>query len=469
MKTERIIWTAKFLTVLTLSFLLSLNFYMFETKKINSDPFKTHYISDEVWYVSASRNILREVFHLYPVSSNATIQAKDVVALSKFIGLYSSEFGITESKPYSKIKNAAYVIANSTEGIQKLLKEHEKYNLTLVQPGWIYPDQPGILKYLNLEHPPLAKYFIMHQILIEDKPPSWRVPSVVLGSLVVFVLPVAIYLYTGSLLFSLGTLLLLFFDEPLRAMSMVAMLDIYAGAFSSFSLALLPFSPLLGTIFYALASISKYTAFFYFVPIAYVYWFEKRKSPLGSVLRPLLAFAIALVLSSLPLIIGLGFERWLAKLLWGIHWFLMSRPSGPPPASPLDWILGQAPCPLYINPSLYVYTNSSIMMLALAAFFVLFPLRKRRTYRPAWLASLYLVSALLGFTFVYLAGNKTLYTFYVVVFTPMADVAAAGLVPLMMNWDDAADAVDWWSEAIRKAIRWLRGEERLVCRLERPS
>jgi len=456
----------KLIVILAFSSIFAYNVYLFDIKFVNEPPFKYHYISDEVWYVSASRNLLREVFHIYPPSTNATVQAKDVVALSKFISLYSSKFGIVSSEPYSKIENAAYVIGNNTEGIKELLKEYKKYNLTLVQPGWKYPDQKGILKYLNLEHPPLAKYFIMNQIRIKDVPPNWRVPGIELGALVTFVLPVALFLYTRSLLLSFTSLLLLYFDEAFRVMSMVAMLDGYAGSFSALSLAALIFSPALGTLFYALASTSKYTALFYFIPIAYVYWFEKRKSPLGSLMRPLLAFAIALIALSLPIILGLGFDTWLSKLLWGIKWFLMSRPSGPPPASPLDWVLGRQPSPLYVNPSLYVYTNPTIIQLALMAFFLLFPLRRERAYRPSWLASLYLVSALLGLSLVYVAGNKTLYTFYVSVFTPMADVASAGIVLLLANWDDANETVEWWWRAAKRALRWLLGKERLVCRLE---
>ena len=460
----KIINVAKSIVVISLSFILALNFYLFAIDFVNKPPFKYNYISDEVWYVSASRNLLREVFHAYPNSSNATIQAKDIVSLTKFISLYSSKYGIESSEPYTKVKNAAYLIGNSTEGIKRLIKDAKKYNITLVQPGWKYPDQEGILKYLNLEHPPLGKYLIAYQILKDDVPPNWRVPGIILGTIAFFVLPVALYFYTNSLLLSLGTLLLLHFDEAFRVMSMVAMLDGYAASFSVLSLAALPFSPGLATLFYALASTSKYTALFYIVPIAYAY--RKRRSPLGSVLVPALAFLIALVALSAPIILSLGFNEWLSRLLWGVKWFLTSRPSGPPPASPLDWILGTQPSPLYINPSLYVYTNPTIMQLALLAFFVLFPLRNKRTYRPAWLSSLYLVSALLGFTLVYLAGNKTLYTFYVAVFTPMADVAAAGVATLLADWPSAADALDWWARAARAAWAWLTGRASLKCKLE---
>ncbi|NPA84804.1 MAG: hypothetical protein GXO07_02215 [Crenarchaeota archaeon] len=457
---------AKAVLIAVLAASLSLSALNFGMQFINSYPFKYNYISDEVWYVSASRNLLREVFGAYPPSPNATVQAKDVVALSKFISLYSYQYGIVTSEPYTKIENAAYVVGNSTEGIKRLVEEGEKYNLTLVQPGWKYPDQKDILKYLNLEHPPLAKYFIMNQMLQKDVPPSWRVPGVVLGALVIFALPLALYLYSRSLLLAATSLLLLYFDEAFRVMSMVAMLDGYAGSFSALSLGALLFSPALGALFYALASTSKYTAFFYFIPIAYVYWFEKGKSPLGSLARPLAAFVAALLLTSLPIILGLGFEEWLGKLLWGLKWFLMSRPSGPPPASPLDWVLGTQPSPLYVDPALYVYTNPQIMMLGLMAFALLFPVRKERPYRASWLASLYLVSALLGLSLVYVAGNKTLYTFYVSVFTPMADVAAAGFAVLLANWEKADEVLGWWWRALRTFVRWALGKERLKCRME---
>ncbi|ABU82259.1 membrane-bound dolichyl-phosphate-mannose-protein mannosyltransferase-like protein [Ignicoccus hospitalis] len=456
----------KLAAVLALSFLFSLNFYNFGIEFISKPPFKYNYISDEVWYVSASRNLMREVFRAYPNSSNATVQAKDIVALTKFISLYSSQYGIDYSEPYSKIENAAYLVGNSTEGIKKLMKDAEKFNLTLVQPGWKYPDHEGILKYLNLEHPPLAKYIIGLKLLGEDLPPSWRLPGVALGSVAFFALPVALYLYSRSLILSLGSLLLLHFDEAFRVMSMVAMLDGYAASFSVLSLAALPLSPALATLFYALASNSKYTALFYFIPIAYVYRYERGKSPLGSLLRPLGSFAVGLVVLSLPIILGLGFDQWLSRLVGGVKWFLTSRPSGPPPASPLDWLTGNQPSPLYVDPALYVYTNPSILQLGLISFFALFPLRRKRTYKPAWLASLYLVSALLGLSAVYLAGNKTLYTFYVAVFTPMADVAAAGLAALLADWDSAYEVVEWWAKRLKGLVAWSLGRARLECKLE---
>ena len=342
----------KLLLILFFSSIFSYSFYLTDYKILNSSSIKDTYISDETWYVSASRNLLREAFHAFPRSPNATLQFKSVVDLAKFNGLYSSNFSFVKIEPYVKIKNAEYAIGRNVTKVFELIKEKDKYNLTIVQPGWKYPDKEGILNYLNLEHPPVGKYFIMYQILKKDVPMNWRIPSMLLGSLVILVLPVAILLSTESFWLSFLTLLLLYFDEPLRVMSMVAMLDIYAASFSAMSFAALLFEPYSATLLYAIASSSKYTAFFYFLPIAYVFWLEKRKSPLGSFLRPLITFILILTLTSLPIIMGLGFQKWLKNLVGGIEWFLVSRPSGPPPSTPWDWIMGTGKVPLSVNPTI---------------------------------------------------------------------------------------------------------------------
>ena len=451
--------------ILLLSATFSYNFYQTDYKLLVNSPLKKSYIGDEVWYVSASRNLLREAFHMYPYSPNATLKFKSSVDLAKFNGFYALKYGIKYVQPYKRIKNAEYGIGNDPSKIRQLIYDKNKYGLVIVQPGWKYPDKAGILNYLNLEHPPLAKYFIMHQIMVKDVPMSWRVPSMVLGSLVVFIVPVALLLATDSFWLSLLALLLLYLDEPLRVMSMVAMLDIYAAAFSAFSYAALLFEPYTATLLYALASSSKYTAFFYLIPIAYVFWLERKKSPGGSFLRPLITFLVVLTLVSMPIILGLGFKKWLDNLIGGIKWFLVSRPTGPPPSNPWDWIMGKGKVPLALKPMLEVYTNSAIMQVALIAFFLLLPLRKRKLYRASWLASLYLVSALVGFQIIYWLGNHTLYAFYTVVFTPFADVAAAGVAILLANYGDVYESLEWWGRLVVNVWDWLWGRRRLECEL----
>ncbi len=455
----------KFLIILFFSSAFSYNFFVTEYRILNSSSIKNTYISDETWYVSASRNLLRVAFHMYPRSSNATLKFKSVVDLAKFNGLYSSKFDFIKMEPYVKIKNSEYAIGKNITKVMMLIREKNKYNISIVQPGWKYPDKEGILNYLNLEHPPVGKYFIMYQILQKDVPMNWRIPSMVLGSLVVFIVPIALLIATDSFWLSFLSMLLLYFDEPLRAMSMVAMLDIYAASFSVMSFSALLFEPYTATVLYAIASSSKYTAFFYFIPLAYVFWLERKKSPAGSVLRPLMTFVIVLTLTSLPIILGLGFENWLKNLIGGIEWFLVSRPSGPPPSTPWDWIVGTGKVPLSVKPTLEVYTNPTVIQLAIIAFFLLLPLRKKKLYRAPWLASFYLISALLGFQAIYWAGNHTLYAFYTVVFTPFADVAAAGLAISLMNYSHISEALQWWWSVIKRSWQWLWGKKRLECKL----
>ncbi len=448
--------------VLLFSFILSFNFYQSGLKYIKEIPKGSNgYISDEVWYVSASRNILREVFHLQPLCSkcNATLVFKNTSAMTDFV-LRISRYRLKFLGSYTKFPGI-YVSASR----ERLLNLTTIKNVTLVQLGWMYPDKEGIYKYLNLEHPPIGKYFILTSIYFNDKPPSWRLPGLTLASVALFITTIAIYLVSRSLILTFASGILLYYDIPYRVMSLVAMLDIYASVFSliAFSL-LINRRRRLGTIIWGIAAASKYTAVPYILPLAYLYW-KERKAIIPSFLIPAMVFVVILTLSSLPLIIGLGPIRWINELLGGIKWFLTSRPAGPPPASPLDWILGKQPSPLLINPDMYVRTNPSVMQLGIISFFLLYPLRKERKYLVGWIASLFLVSSLLGFMFVYLAGNKTLYTFYAPVFSVFADIATAGVVLLLTSLEDLGESISWWWSAVKKAWRVGWGEEIIYCRV----
>jgi len=91
---------------------------------------------------------------------------------------------------------------------------------------------------LNPMHPPLAKQFIALSIRIfGDNPLGWRYPGVLFGALAM----VAIYL-CGLALFAaqgpaIATALLAFFNQMLFVQSRIAMLDIFALAFSLFAIA----------------------------------------------------------------------------------------------------------------------------------------------------------------------------------------------------------------------------------------
>ncbi len=456
----------KLILVVLLTIFLTVNFFYEEYGFARMKPVAYDYIGDEVWYTSAARNILREVFKVYPPcipQCNATLQFENSLSLTSFLLNYAGNYSIDVLYHYKKVENAIYVNLPKHQ-LKALFRDAKKLNISIVQPGWRYPEQKGILKYLNLEHPPLGKYFIGLAMLKEDVPWMWRVPGILLASIALFSILMASYLVTGSLWFWLSVALLLYHDIAFRTMSMVAMLDIYSAVFSVISLALIPYSVTLAIIAFALATSSKYTAAFYILPIAYVL-VKRGKSPIASIALPTIAALVVFLVLSSPLIAKLGFVNWLNQVLSGISWFTVSRPSGPPPASPLDWIEGNSPSPLYIDPALYVVTNGAVMKTALLAFLLLYPLKEKRKYWLPWLASLFLVSSLLGFELLYLKGNKTLYSFYTVVFTPMADVGAAGVVLLLTNFNDVAYSLEWWKRTLGSLWALLKGEKKLKCQL----
>ena len=456
----------KLAVVLAMTLIASYNFIVFELTYSKKPPIAYTYVGDEVWYVSASRNILREVFHLFPpcsIQCNATVQFADKGSELRFLLKTVPKLKLSVLYNYTKVKNALY-IEGPKGSIEKLIKNKELYNITVVQPGWKYPEQQGILKYLNLEHPPLGKYFIGLAILEKDVPWMWRRPGIILSTVAFFTLTLASYLATGSLIMWITTLMLLYFDIPLRVMSMVAMLDIYSASFSMLAISALPFSVPLSVVMWSLATSSKYTAAFYLIPLAYVFW-KRGDGILEALLKPATVALATFLLLSLPLILHLGPFKWLDEVIRGLTWFTVSRPAGPPVSGPWEWMMGKGVSPLYINPALYVTTNAFVMLTGIASFFLLYPLKEKRPYKLSWIAAFFLISSLLGFQLLYLKGNRTLYAFYTVVFTPMADVAAAGIVALLSNLDDLGDSINWWMSVAVEVAKWLWGTKRLKCEL----
>jgi Predicted membrane-bound dolichyl-phosphate-mannose-protein mannosyltransferase len=134
-------------------------------------------------------------------------------------------------------------------------------DVNIINNGYPYPDENGINNYLNLEHPPLAKYIMALAILIGGyEPIIWRIPSLLLGSFIL-ILAYTIGRKLQGFYCGIIALIIAFFDPMLRTMSYVGMLDIYSAFFAllSFYIMLLK-KPELGSLAFGLSIASKETA-----------------------------------------------------------------------------------------------------------------------------------------------------------------------------------------------------------------
>ncbi|RSN67393.1 phospholipid carrier-dependent glycosyltransferase [Candidatus Korarchaeum cryptofilum] len=431
---------------LIISIVLASSFFIYAYSEASSPKYRgdDYYVSDEVWYVTSSRNLLHEVFGLHPKYS---IDGYVFATLS-----FNSESDLMEHlddlDSLLRSIGGEIVRANYTAtgdriaAIWVMVPESNSSKLEVgyakVRYGFEYPSKSGILEYLNLEHPPLGKYIIMLSMMIlGDSPANWRFPGILEGSIII----ILVYLTVSRLLnpfWGVVASIAIALDPIFYAMSMVAMLDIHLTFFTALCLLFLVYDrPLAASISSWLSFSVKFSGLFS-VACTYLYLRIYRGE------RPLRALAISILPSlvylalSIPLISYLGPERWIQENLNAIAWHTTSRGSGPTPSPPWAWFFNLAPMALHVNPDLIARVNFVSYIFSFVFTILLFPLmlKRERLYIPMMM----ILSIVLGYTAVYIAGNRTLYSFYAVQLSP--SVASAFSISLFyLMREDLGDIV----------------------------
>jgi predicted membrane-bound dolichyl-phosphate-mannose-protein mannosyltransferase len=210
-------------------------------------------------------------------------------------------------------------------------------------------------------------------------------------------------------LYALIAAALMLFDNTFRAMAGIAMLDVYLGFFTALLVYLYLSGRLLGTgAALGLAASVKYSGAFPVFGLVYLLRGDRR-----GLAAVLLAAAAAFLAANAPLMAWLGPGRWLWELLVALEWHGRPRPPGPVASSPLDWLFMQNSFQLHEDPDLYASGTPAY----LAA--LLYALCRRSA------ASVLYLAAYGGYWYVYLVGNRTLYSFYTAHFSPLAHVVLA--------------------------------------------
>ncbi|RLI33423.1 hypothetical protein DRO53_05370 [Candidatus Bathyarchaeota archaeon] len=418
------------------------------------------YVSDEVWYVSSSRNMLREFWGLTASSHEGNLSYATVTALSFHDYLEAMDLLSRLDEPYRLVKASyreelatgwpeAFALLASEESLKRL----EQLGGLRVYRGYPYPDHDGILEYLNLEHPPLAKYILGLVLLADDRPPTWRIPSLLLGAAIVFLAYLTARKIFGELA-GLAAALFAATDQTLRAMSMVAMLDIYL---SFFTLLALYFALTLGREASALAlGLAGSVKFSGFTPLLALLTVSFKNNPRKHwiILLPILTASVFLALSA-PVIVYLGgFEAWIEKILWAMRWYATARPTGPPSTSPFGLLFGFNPFPLSFNPPLTATPNFLLTGMTIPLTLIFLPLALKGEIRGLGTCLAWFWTSYFTYLAVYLAGNTTLYTFYAVQFTPLAAVIGGGIVYLIFHPEKALEGL----KAYLKLFRWAAGK-----------
>ena len=417
------------------------------------------YISDECWYVTSSVNILRKIFHVHVhscfegycyytivLNQNCT---NDVVEI-KLTEMFPKKVSIV--REYSKL-NAIAIKTTQGMSVDSVLG-YLKGCIADVYPG-ILPDSENVNNYFNFEHPPLVKYIIgLSILLLGNQPLAWRLPSLLAGIVTVIFAMLLAYKIIVNVTRDFKDVIrglvvcaaALMFDPALTSMSSVAMIDIYVALFTIIAIYLLIRRRyIISAVFVGLAGTAKLSGFFAIIPILALYLIG---------ILPAYALATYIIVSStvylilnLPLMTYLGLSGWIDQLLSALAWHTTSRPSGPPFTDPLGLILGLKPFVLhYVNghPLLVAYSNmfeGAASLMITFSVVVLYIIGRRLGTRFDELLDLFICSLawlgiVFGYVLTYIAGNHTLYSFYVVHFTPLAATVLGsfiGVLPILVE------------------------------------
>ncbi|MEN2999830.1 MAG: glycosyltransferase family 39 protein [Acidilobaceae archaeon] len=294
--------------------------------------------------------------------------------------------------------------------------------------------------YFNLEHPPLGKYVIAASILLcGDVPMCWRLPGIAAGAL----MPLVLYATYATTRHPLGpaagamAALALASDPIVSATASVAMLDIQLSLLTAISIALAVKGRYALSLLAAVLSLNVKIsgAGTFFGSVMNLYRVEERRERLKLLAFGALAILPLSLLLHAPLMAYFGPGEIARETLEAIRWHTSSRPEGPPASSPSGWLTNAAPFPFSYNPRpVLAEVNTALHLLALifSVYVVLnHLLPPTQPYRLS--APLFYASITLAYWAVFVAGNRTLYSFYAVQLSPAAAGALAELVLLLWN------------------------------------
>jgi len=418
------------------------------------------YVSDETWYVPSSRNILREVFNVQPsyISSDGyyhysiffyTPNVRDEM-MPRLNDILKTQYGGYILMKYNKTYSVTIATQNPLN--QKLIMENIT-GIELIQSGYQYPDNEGIQNYMNSEHPPLAKLIIgLSMMTFGDKPIVWRVPSIIMGTLMLILICFMVFKFIRNELIVFLVFLFAFVDSIFMAMSSIAMLDVYAAFFLTLSAWLaLRNNYFFSAISLGLSASAKLTGVFPVIALL-LYMLIIHFNIIKSFIYSLFISFIAWVAVNSPLIVHYGIKNWIDQVQGGLRWHVSPRPEGPPVSTPWGWLYNQNPFPLHFKPDVIAKVDPVIYIMALIML-VFIPYLYRKENKKYLIPTLWFLSSFIGYISVYFLGNKTLYSFYVITLTPMVYVLAAALIYYLTVPRTFKEALKYYYSSIKNRLK----------------
>ena len=331
------------------------------------------YVGDEVWYATASYNILKVVFHVNP----------------------------PQLFPYPS---------------------------TISQAGF------NASTYIDAIRPPLGKYLMAIPIaLLGYAPYVWRISSWAMGdALIIVAFLLGSTLYRKNRPFGgLAAALLVALDPVIWAMHGIGMLDIYASFFILLTFYFIAKkNRTAAAISLGLAFASKETSYLLVVPFVYFMWQFVGKNAstikkLFSVSINLLETIATVVIAYLPIIyVQGGFVQWFEYTIVGqlhtdTHGGHIASTAVYQISNPLGWFINFHP--FYLGSTVIANSNAIILSAAAVLTVVMLLKKKYNLVRiAAWAWTVWFM-----FVIAFALGNNTVFSFYTADFSSTLDVFVA--------------------------------------------
>ncbi len=422
------------------------------------------YVSDEVWYVSAARNMLSDLYGLRafnPLACSATVvldKSYDLLAVNALALKYSVNIVDTN---YNKLKYALYVESANCSSLDELTSElSSKYGVREVVHGWRLPDSDGINNYLNTEHPPLGKYLIALSIaLLGDHPLHWRIPSVASGVLMILLLYYLALDVSGSRWIALLASSLAVIDPLFKALGSIALLDIFVATTSvAAAIAIVRRKYVAASILIGISASFKFNGLFTLIPMMIIYLrdlvrargnvdLETVHRYVGWLFKNAAVIVAVFLAASAPFIAGYGLGGWLRDTVNSLKWHTSekcppSKAGCPTSSFPIDWFIGINAFTLYINPTIVAMGNYIFWTASLWLSMLFTPAAK--TSRKIGYSLLLLLGILLGYIMLWIVGGRTQYSFYAIHLLPFTYLALASMLEAIVDRRSLREVFNKW-------------------------
>ncbi len=420
------------------------------------------YIGDEVWYVSASRNVLHRLGFqahyrhdgLEGINVIFSNDSSKLLYLSE-VDYYATLEGASVRKEYYEFPGVYYEIPaeNFREFLEDLSTALPSDSYTVVSGYW-YPDKENIQNYLNLEHPFLGKDFIMLGMLFGDSPVDWRLPGLVVFLFIQLMVLLATWRITGSYLASLIAVVFTAADPVLQSTAVAAMLDIYvAFGVALFVLFLAYEKTRTAAVAIGFSAATKLSGAFGW-PVLVYRALKEEKSLLKFLLTVSVVPALSFVVPNLPAIAVVGFRKWLNNFLGSFRWHLSYKGPNPNTSPFWQWFINYRPFTLHFDPNIFAQTDP-FLLLAMVLFILAMPWlyrRRRRILEPF----LVFWSTVGFFALQYVLGGKTQFSFYATALVPPAAVVMGVSLRELLRWEAFTESLWLYLEWLFDAWGWLR-------------